>query len=551
MPESQVLQAFAHMLQQVSEEAYRQSGFWPDATLRLFPRAFAEGTPTKPYKTLTMDSGDYSPSLEPNLRPVNNYDARRIPKHVTWRHLLDRELVSGPIYFAVRGKCLAIAAGYHALVVHFDLEGNIRPMKRTDFNDMVAHCVKGNASDPARAEKMRSFLLPNKFIEPGARKSKKDRKITILAAILMDEDVFIITDFCRMTQLHVVSSSRIISKRDLEPGSEFWTTRLWAHFRASPDWISETEAALAVLVGWREQVLSKDIRVPIIEALLDVDGPGSGMGQHLVNDFLFSIAFHPDTPSLVICKNDDLFTLLRTSLVSFMSQWASKKYLTRCAGRANSNNPFFFNDKSNRIFLQQYVRVYRKVEVRIEQELYNRYQSLGLFDPTHTIGMPYHSHWTPMNRKYKSVSVQMFRGSKSNRYHVIRAIPPAEWKAYTEPSEFSDITAAGFSTTLGPASFYESMLNKLDEKELEKTPKKRGRPAAVIKTGNSGRPRLHPRHPVVQEAIDRVKLIPKTAKVVELKKKDKKNEGCMNESSANGGKVVSHVTRPCRVRVQM
>ncbi|KAJ6449953.1 hypothetical protein C8R45DRAFT_849344, partial [Mycena sanguinolenta] len=146
----------------------------------------------------------------------------------------------------------------------------------------------------------------------------------------------------------------------------------------------------------------------------------------------------------------------------------------------NSNKPFFFNEKSNTIFIQEFVRVYRKEEVRIAAELYDLYQSLGLFDPTHTIGMPYHSEWMPTDKKFKVVEVRMFAASKGNRYHVIRAIPPGEWNAYTEPSNFTDISKVGFSTTLGPASFYESMLNRLDVEAVKKLPKKRGRPALVF-----------------------------------------------------------------------
>ncbi|KAF8170058.1 hypothetical protein K438DRAFT_1532437, partial [Mycena galopus ATCC 62051] len=140
---------------------------------------------------------------------------------------------------------------------------------------------------------------------------------------------------------------------------------------------------------------------------------------------------------------------------------------------------FLFNDMSNTIFLQEFVRVYRKAEVRIEAKLYDLYQSLGLFDATHTIGTPYHGEWTPTDKKYKVIKVQMFESSNGKCYRVIRAMPPAEWNACTEPSDFTDITKAGFLTTLGPASFYESMLNKLDVDQLKKLPKKCGHPPLV------------------------------------------------------------------------
>ncbi|KAF8194468.1 hypothetical protein K438DRAFT_2129621 [Mycena galopus ATCC 62051] len=112
MPESQVLQTSAHVLQNVALDAYKSSGLGPDWSLMFFPRAFAEGTSNKPYQTLTLDNGDYSPSLEPIPVPVNDYDVKCIPKMAPWRHMIDWKRVPGPLQFAVHLKYLVIAAGY-------------------------------------------------------------------------------------------------------------------------------------------------------------------------------------------------------------------------------------------------------------------------------------------------------------------------------------------------------------------------------------------------------------------------------------------------------
>ncbi|KAJ7867235.1 hypothetical protein B0H14DRAFT_3441927 [Mycena olivaceomarginata] len=269
----------------------------------------------------------------------------------------------------------------------------------------------------------------------------------------MDEDVIIVTDFSRMSQVHIL-----------------WETRLWKRFRGGPDWIVETDAALAGLDSWRAKVLKFQLRTPIIEELLDVTGPAAGVGQHLANDLLFGLALHPETPSLTICSSDELYQELRA--------------------RANSTNPFVFHDVSDHNFMQGYVLTYRRCQVRMAAKVYNSYGSKGLFDPNHIIGTPYHGEWT------------MYTGAQSNMYYVIHATPPADWNASTkEVFDFRDVTDAGFSTTLGPASFFEPMQNKLDPNQLhsmvlsavQERTKKRGRLRKALST---------------HKAVDRILHIP-------------------------------------------
>ncbi|KAJ6539815.1 hypothetical protein DFH09DRAFT_929930 [Mycena vulgaris] len=323
---------------------------------------------------------------------------------------------------------------------------------------MAATCVPRNNPKAANASRLRSFVMPTKFLERGVRKKSKTYKIDILTAVVMDKDVIIITDFARMSQLHVVSSATVLQ---WSVSSLLWNSRLWKRFRGGLDWIVERDAALVVLDSWQARVLREKDPTAIIDVLLDAGGPGVGIGQHLANDLLFGIALHPDTPSLAICLSDNLYNELRHHNPIFMATFTSPVYLQRCAGRPNSNNPFIFHEVSNTNFLRGFVRVYRKLEVQIEATLYDVYQSRGLFDPTHKIGMPYHGIWTPTTQKFKVVKVQLFEGSQNNRYHVIWATPPAIWNACTEATPFRDVTNAGFATTLGPASFFEPMQNKL------------------------------------------------------------------------------------------
>jgi hypothetical protein len=91
-------------------------------------------------------------------------------------------------------------------------------LSKADFDEIVSTCVPGNNKNPAKAKRLRSFPLPQRFVHPGARR-KAVRKINILAAIVMDEDVIILTDFSRMSQVHIVSSSQILQSPDIQPGS--------------------------------------------------------------------------------------------------------------------------------------------------------------------------------------------------------------------------------------------------------------------------------------------------------------------------------------------
>ncbi|KAJ7017004.1 hypothetical protein C8F04DRAFT_1096190 [Mycena alexandri] len=532
MPESQVLYAFKYRVQRTLHASHKATGVWPTGVLRLFPRTFAEGTANKPYETLSVDIGDWTPSLEPLPAPIDNHDQCRIQKNKDWGYLFGRQLQPGPVNVAVRGKSLALIAGYHSLVVHFDLEGNLLPMKRKDFDEIVATCVPGNNPKPAKAARLRSFLLPPKFIEPGARK-KAARKINIMAAVVMDEDVIIISDFSRMTQIHVVSSSSLLEYPDILPGSIFWNTRLWSRFRGGPDWVFELELALARLDSWRDTVLREDIKTPIIDVLLNVSGPAAGVGQHLANDLLYGVPLHPDTPSSVICEDNQAYLELRQFIPGFMRKFTSKKYLKRCAGAPNSDNPFFFNDVSNETFLRGYVQVYRTQEVRMDVELYNRYLSRGLFDPDHTIGEPYLKPWTPATGEWKLVKVQMFDAGGNSRYHCILAKPPASWNSITEATPFKDVSTAGFSTTLGPASFYEPMQNKLDVTQLLSLIRS-GQPRKV-RTGKPGRPRKAP----TLKAINRIIAAPRSTPRSHVRSE----RGVGKENKEEGGDVVRYLTR--------
>ncbi|KAJ7884575.1 hypothetical protein B0H14DRAFT_2564289 [Mycena olivaceomarginata] len=121
-----------------------------------------------------------------------------------------------------------------------------------------------------------------------------------------------------------------------------------------------------------------------------------------------------------------------------------------------------------------------------------------------SVGTPYHGEWTMYTGKWKDVLVRMFKGAQSNMYYVIRATPPADWNTSTK-----DVTDAGFATTLGPASFFEPMQNKLDLNQLHSMVHA-GQPRKVLsavqeRTKKRGRPR---KALSTHKAVDRILHIP-------------------------------------------
>lgn len=112
----------------------------------------------------------------------------------------------------------------------------------------------------------------------------------------------------------------------------------------------------------------------------------SGLGRHCINDLLHLAAIFPGTPSWVICKDPELFYHLKELIYTYIAQYSKSKFLKRVATTCNSRNPFEFNEKSNKEYISSHIHVFRRVKVRVEKELYNRYVNSGLLDPEHTIG---------------------------------------------------------------------------------------------------------------------------------------------------------------------
>ncbi|KAK7014497.1 hypothetical protein R3P38DRAFT_3322091 [Favolaschia claudopus] len=310
MPEYDIANALEHEVSKALCSEAKITKSWPEASSPI-------------HTTLTADRGDYQESQEPlpNLRFYENeWDIARVPNDADWRIWHVHQLESGPCFMWLL----------------------------TDPSLAPWNCVPGANEDPDKAKLMRSFNLPAKFHESGARSMEK-LTVNVFAAIVTRNTAIVFTDFSRLLRLHL------------------WNIRLWSAFPEDQ-------------IGTSNQIKSNQI------------------GKHLANDFLYEVAIHPDTPSFALCSNETLFPRLRAHLPIFMARWTSSKFLTASTPLRN----------------------------------------------------PYNKAFVPLKNQWKEMPVRFFVVSNTNRYHIIKARVPAGWPDCPE------------DTTLGPASFREQVINKLD-----------------------------------------------------------------------------------------
>ncbi|KAJ7232103.1 hypothetical protein C8J57DRAFT_1250754 [Mycena rebaudengoi] len=99
--------------------------------------------------------------------------------------------------------------GVNALPSLLDiLEANMLMLSKADFDKMVSTCVQGNNKNLAKAKRPRLFPLPQ-------------------------------SSHCELQSYP--------SAHNIQPGSLLWETCLWKWFQSGPDWIVETDTALAGL----------------------------------------------------------------------------------------------------------------------------------------------------------------------------------------------------------------------------------------------------------------------------------------------------------------
>ncbi|KAJ7135077.1 hypothetical protein C8R46DRAFT_1201589 [Mycena filopes] len=147
------------------------------------------------------------------------------------------------------------------------------------------------------------------------------------------------------------------------------------------------------------------------------------------------------------------------------------------------------------------------------QPIHDRFCLMNRIRIDYRIGDPYHGTFTPAIGQWKVVPVRMFEAAETSRFHVILARPPPSWNATTEETPFKNISTAGFTTTFGPASFFEPMQNKPDVEELlslihpgqpRKTQSNRKERANLGVHGTSGKMQVN----TTRDVVNIVRVVP-------------------------------------------
>ncbi|KAG5332066.1 hypothetical protein C0989_007264, partial [Termitomyces sp. Mn162] len=222
MSEDPEVKIWWHRLKRWLEYEFKRTGKNPlgwKTHLLLFPRTFAEGTAQKPYTTASATTlPGYASTLEqgnPHF-VLNQYDLAR-SKNKPWEYLVKQGLSPGPMHVTVRGKCLSIAAGYHCVTFNFGLEANVVQMTQDDLQLILAGDSPGPNPNKGKANRLRSFKMPERFIEPGS--SDSNRMVNIFAAFISENTVFAICDFARLVRMHIISSPNMWTEEDMEINS--------------------------------------------------------------------------------------------------------------------------------------------------------------------------------------------------------------------------------------------------------------------------------------------------------------------------------------------
>ncbi|KDR69513.1 hypothetical protein GALMADRAFT_77437, partial [Galerina marginata CBS 339.88] len=305
-----------------------------------------------------------------------------------WAYLLEDSL-PGELICVRRGKVLVVACGHHAMVISFGLEAHLLTMPAAVFWTIIQNDIPGSNPDAEKADKMRTFVIPETFTVNGSDQHQP-RTIRILSAIVSEKYVTVLCDFSGLARMHIESKSVPWTKEDLTVGSKYWDL-LFSKFKGGPDWIVEKNKAQDALLEWQLQspisFPADPPRRPIIkEICANSNGAFSGFGRHLTNDFLGHAALHPGTPSIYICVDNELFDELFVGIPRYLKRFTNKKYITKIGRILDLKNPFRFNEDSNRHYMQSYIDFFRRCSAKISKDLYQKYLRRGLLDTHHTIG---------------------------------------------------------------------------------------------------------------------------------------------------------------------
>ncbi|KZV62526.1 hypothetical protein PENSPDRAFT_591298, partial [Peniophora sp. CONT] len=375
------------------------------AYFQIFPSLFASGTRQKPWTTCTVNRDKYDPASEPipaDYRP-NVWDTGRA-RDQPYEYLL-KPLEPGRFFHRVKGKHLAVGAGYHTATIHFGLEAHPVIFTRAQWEELVSNpTISGANKDPEKAERLRRFVIPESFINPNAapKKNGSPRTVTILFAVHFPDHVWALVDFSRLARFHIVSHAQHVDGSMFEPLSHNWES-LFKVYGDGPDWILQTEAAQQSLHDWRAKVIAglSPGMLPIVAELNVNNKVFAGIGRHLANDLCHHVPVHPLMPVILVCKSDYLFDLLSEVLPEYMRLFADKpNFLRKVAPPTSiprpdtpdmpandSSSPFVYKHTIQLKYRNLAVHVFRVSQCeRVGKALYIRMVAQGLLDSSFVLG---------------------------------------------------------------------------------------------------------------------------------------------------------------------
>ncbi|KAI0083573.1 hypothetical protein BDY19DRAFT_977432 [Irpex rosettiformis] len=325
MPEGPVLKAWAHRLhRQISTGKGLVK-----ARFIFYPRCFAMGTSKKDYVTCTaeQDEGyDSAMDLVEDDRPVHGVPThmdRERSRNKPWEYLLESR-ATGEFVAGVLGKVLAVAAGHHLVFINFGLEANVMRVSSEDYALLAnpSQDVPGPNKNKGKAQKMRSFAIPDKFKATGSSKPGELRRLNIFLAIpCSDDTVWLFVDHVRLIRFHVFSCGIPWSAKDVQPQSKVWQ-HAWGD-KYGLDWFGQRSYAhyqglLDLLNQWRLKLCAQIAEgSALTSCVLDVISEDmaffNGFGKHTAMDLLHELRMLPHMPVSQLIANDVFLIDFRTT----------------------------------------------------------------------------------------------------------------------------------------------------------------------------------------------------------------------------------------------
>lgn len=101
-------------------------------------------------------------------------------------------------------------------------------MKPEDFFEIIQNDVPGPNPNVEKVEKIRTFVIPKRFIVQGSS-DRRPRTIKIFAAFISPKWVYVLSDFSGLVRMHIKSKDSPWTEEDLVPESEVSSMSCYEH----------------------------------------------------------------------------------------------------------------------------------------------------------------------------------------------------------------------------------------------------------------------------------------------------------------------------------